>query len=150
MTGGKSGGGGTTTDAPAGDYTQVTRSIRVTVRAAFLADRSRPDEHEYFWAYTVTIANEGSRRVQLLKRTWHITDAAGRTQHVHGLGVIGEQPVLDPGACFEYTSGTPLGTATGFMRGLYHMIEADSGAAFDVEIPAFSLDSPHQAATRLN
>jgi len=150
MPGDKSAGGTTEGDATPGDYTQVTHDIRVTVRPAFLEDRSRPEEREFFWAYTVVIANEGRRRVQLLKRTWHIIDAAGRTQHVHGLGVVGEQPVLDPGERFEYTSGTPLGTASGFMSGLYHMVEAETGAMFDVVIPTFSLDSPHQEATRLN
>jgi ApaG protein len=132
------------------DYTQITRGIRVSVTPAFLDDRSRPEEREFFWAYTVTITNEGAITVQLLKRTWHITDATGRTQSVHGLGVVGEQPVLEPGESFEYTSGTPLGTASGFMRGLYHMVETGSGRQFDVVIPAFSLDSPHQVATRPN
>ena len=131
-------------------YSKVTRGIRVTVLPAFLDDRSRPQEREFFWAYTVTIANEGAIRVQLLKRTWQITDSAGRTQSVHGVGVVGEQPILGPGESFEYTSGTPLSTPSGFMRGTYHMIETETGAAFDVTIPAFSLDSPHEAATRLN
>lgn len=131
------------------EYTETTRGIRVTVTPVFLDDRSRPDEREFFWAYTVVIANEGTSTVQLLKRTWHITDAVGRTQHVHGLGVVGEQPVLQPGERFEYTSGTPLATASGFMRGLYHMVETGTGTRFDVVIPAFSLDSPH-TTTRLN
>jgi ApaG protein len=132
------------------EYSQTTRGIRVSVTPSFLDDRSRPEEQEYFWAYTVTITNEGTTVVQLLKRTWHITDAAGRTQSVQGMGVVGEQPVLGPGEQFEYTSGTPLATPSGFMRGLYHMIETGSGRAFDVVIPAFSLDSPHQQAMRPN
>jgi ApaG protein len=132
------------------DYTAVTHGIRVNVVPSYLDDRSRPDEREFFWAYTVRIANEGNARVQLLRRTWQITDAGGRTQRVHGVGVVGEQPVLAPGESFQYTSGTPLSTPTGFMQGLYHMVETDSGAAFDVVIPAFSLDSPHQAAGRPN
>ena len=89
-------------------------------------------------------ANQGAAPVQLLKRSWMIIDAAGRTQHVHGEGVIGQTPVIEPGATFEYTSGTPLGEPSGFMRGLYHMVDRSSGAAFDVTIPPFSLDSPHQ------
>jgi len=82
--------------------------------------------------------------VQLLRRTWQITDARGKTQRVHGAGVVGEQPLLEPGESYEYTSGTPLDTPSGFMVGAYHMIATGSGETFDVAIPAFSLDSPHQ------
>jgi ApaG protein len=82
--------------------------------------------------------------VQLLRRTWVITDGLGRTQQVHGAGVVGEQPVLEPGESFEYTSGTPLPTPSGFMRGLYHMVATSTGESFDVAIPPFSLDSPYQ------
>lgn len=125
-------------------WTAVTRDVRVTVRTYYLADQSEPDRGHYAWAYRVTIQNEGRRTVQLLKRTWLITDAQGRTQRVHGDGVVGERPVLDPGESFEYTSGTPLATPSGFMRGLYHMVATETAEAFDVEIPGFSLDSPHQ------
>jgi ApaG protein len=125
-------------------FTEVTHDIRVTVRAVYLADQSKPEHGHYVWAYQVTIANEGRRTVQLLKRTWLITDAQGRTQRVHGEGVVGEQPVLDPGESFDYTSGTPLATPSGFMRGTYHMVAGDTGEPFDVAIPSFSLDSPHQ------
>lgn len=125
-------------------FTEVTRDVRVTVRALFLADQSEPERGRYVWAYTVSIANEGRQTVQLLRRSWSITDAQGRTQHVNGEGVVGEQPVLDPGESFEYTSGTPLATPTGFMRGAYHMVVTTTGEAFDVAIPGFSLDSPHQ------
>ncbi len=124
-------------------YTAVTREVRVTVRAMFLDDQSDPAEGRFVWAYRVEIVNEGRVTVQLRQRTWLITDAQGRTQRVHGDGVIGEQPVLEPGEEFHYTSGTPLSTPSGFMRGLYHMVVADSGEAFDVVIPSFSLDSPH-------
>ncbi len=127
------------------DYWRVTRDVRVSVRSFFLADQSRPDENHFVWAYQVKIENQGMEAVQLLRRTWQITDARGRTQHVHGAGVVGEQPLLEPGESFEYTSGTPLETATGFMSGAYHMIVASSGESFDVAIPAFSLDSPHQS-----
>jgi ApaG protein len=125
-------------------FEAITAGVRVTVRAYYLDDQSEPDRGKFVWAYRVTIANEGTHRIQLLKRTWLITDGQGRTQRVHGEGVIGEQPVLAPGERFEYTSGTPLPTPSGFMRGSYHMIETESGAAFDVAIPVFSLDSPHQ------
>ena len=126
-------------------FTEVTRGVRVTVRAFFLADKSDPDRNDYLWAYNVSIANEGRQTVQLLKRSWFITDALGRTQHVRGEGVVGEKPVLDPGESFEYTSSTPLTTPTGFMRGAYHMVVTATGEPFDVAIPVFSLDSPHQA-----
>jgi ApaG protein len=126
-------------------FSETTRDVRVSVRAFYLADQSKPSESHFAWAYRVTIENGGSHTVQLLRRSWEITDGAGRVQHVHGPGVVGEQPVLEPGESFEYTSGTPLATPSGFMRGTYHMIETVSGEAFDVAIPAFSLDSPHQA-----
>jgi ApaG protein len=128
---------------PAEDYSEVTRGVRVTVRTFYLADQSDPGSNHFAWAYRVTIVNEGRNTVQLLKRTWLITDAQGRTQRVHGDGVVGERPVLDPGESFEYTSGTPLATPSGFMRGTYHMVESATGEAFDVAIPSFSLDSPH-------
>jgi ApaG protein len=126
------------------DYSDTTRSIRVSVRAFYLADQSEPDRSHFVWAYRVAIANQGQETVQLLKRSWQITDGLGRTQQVQGEGVVGEQPVLEPGQSFEYTSGTPLSTASGFMRGAYHMVVTATGEAFDVSIPAFSLDSPHQ------
>jgi len=128
-------------------FTAVTRGVRVTIRSFYLADQSEPEEGRHVWAYRVRIANEGRETVQLLKRTWAITDALGRTQHVHGDGVVGEQPVLDPGEAFEYTSGTPLATPSGFMRGMYHMVATATGEAFDATIPPFSLDSPHGQVT---
>lgn len=124
-------------------FRKTTNGITVTVRAFFLADQSTPEDGRYLWAYRVRIVNEGSSTVQLLRRTWLITDAAGRTQRVHGEGVVGERPLLEPGESFEYTSGTPLETPSGFMVGVYHMIVPESGELFDVDIPAFSLDSPH-------
>jgi ApaG protein len=126
------------------DYSQTTRNIRVSVRAFYLADQSAPERSHFVWAYRVAIANEGRETVQLLRRTWLITDGLGRTQQVHGEGVVGEQPVIEPGRSFEYTSGTPLQTPSGFMRGAYHMVVPSTGEAFDIAIPAFSLDSPHQ------
>jgi ApaG protein len=125
-------------------YDSETHHIRVTVRPAFLPDQSAPEENYYFWAYTVNIRNEGAETVQLRTRHWRITDASGRVQEVRGVGVIGEQPVLKPGQSFEYTSGTPLSTPSGIMVGSYRM-ESASGETFDVAIPAFSLDSPHEA-----
>ena len=127
------------------DYSKTTAGIRVSVRSFYLEDQSRPEEAHFVWAYRVAIANESARTVQVLRRTWRITDARGRTQHVHGAGVVGEKPVLEPGESFEYTSGTPLETPSGFMVGTYHLVATDTGEAFDVAIPAFSLDSPHQS-----
>jgi len=126
-------------------FTATTRDIRVSVRAFYLADQSQPEQSHFVWAYRVTIENLGARTVQLLRRSWEITDGQGRVQQVNGPGVVGEQPVLEPGESFEYTSGTPLSTPSGFMRGTYGMVEPDIGEEFDVAIPAFSLDSPHQA-----
>lgn len=128
----------------AGDYSQTTRGIRVIVRPFYLEDQSEPEANHFVWAYRVKIENRGDVAVQLLRRTWQITDAHGRVQHVHGAGVVGEQPLLEPGEAFEYTSGTPLETPSGFMTGAYHMMVAASGESFDVAIPTFSLDSPHQ------
>lgn len=125
-------------------YSATTRGVRVTVRAFYLEDQSEPERARFVWAYRVEIANEGMVTVQLQARTWHITDGQGRNQRVHGDGVVGEQPTLEPGEAFEYTSGTPLPTPSGFMRGVYHMVETVSGEAFDAAIPPFSLDSPHQ------
>lgn len=124
-------------------YRSETRNIRITVQPAYLAEQSSPDENYYFWSYTVNIRNEGDETVQLRTRYWRITDATGRVQEVRGVGVVGEQPVLKPGESFEYTSGAPLPTPSGFMVGTYRM-ELPSGETFEVDIPAFSLDSPHQ------
>ncbi len=123
-------------------YDKTTRAIHVTVRPTFLEDQSSPDENYYVWAYRVQIENQGSETVQLRDRYWRITDGFGRVQEVRGPGVIGEQPVLKPGERFEYTSGTPLATPSGIMLGTYRM-ETETGESFEVEIPAFSLDSPH-------
>ena len=124
-------------------YAEITRSIKITVKPVYLEDQSSPSENHYVWAYHIRIDNEGSRTVQLINRYWRITDALGRTQEVRGAGVVGEQPVLHPGETFEYTSGTPLSTPTGFMVGTYEM-EASDGERFDVKVPLFSLDSPYQ------
>ena len=126
-------------------FSETTRDIRVSVRSFFLDDQSQPDDRQFVWAYRVRIENHGAESVKLLRRSWQITDAVGRTQHVDGEGVVGEQPLLEPGEAFEYTSGTPLETPTGFMKGAYQMVATRSGERFDVRIPAFSLDSPHQA-----
>jgi ApaG protein len=124
-------------------YSALTRSIHVTVQPSYLDDQSSPQENHYVWAYHVRIENRGSETVQLRNRHWRITDSFGRVQEVRGPGVVGEQPVLKPGEAFEYTSGTPLSAPSGIMVGSYRM-ESERGEQFDVAIPAFSLDSPHE------
>ncbi len=123
-------------------YEQTTRGVTIRVAPQYLEEQSAPEAGQFMWAYTVTIANDGPETVQLLRRHWIITDALGRTQEVEGEGVVGEQPLLRPGEEFEYTSGAPLPTATGFMGGSYLMRTQD-GEDFRAAIPSFSLDSPH-------
>ncbi|MDE1939206.1 MAG: Co2+/Mg2+ efflux protein ApaG, partial [Alphaproteobacteria bacterium] len=124
-------------------YERTTRGIKVAVKPAYLDDQSDPDDGQYLWSYTVVIENKGSETVQLISRYWHITDGEGRVQEVRGPGVVGAQPVLAPGQVFQYTSGCPLPTASGYMTGKYQMRSA-SGEAFEAEIPAFILESPHE------
>ena len=121
-------------------YTAITHDIQISVIPEFLPDRSEPSKDRFFWSYTIEIVNLGRVRVQLISRYWQITDANGRIEEVRGLGVVGEQPVLEPGETFRYTSGCPLTTPGGIMTGTYQMID-DTERSFDVEIPAFSLDS---------
>jgi ApaG protein len=122
-------------------YKSVTRDIAVTVSPRFLPERSSAEKNLYFWEYTIGISNLGVTTVQLKTRHWRITDSFGRSQEVRGPGVVGEEPVLEPGASFEYTSGVPLPTPSGFMVGSYGMV-TPQGEHFDIAIPAFSLDSP--------
>lgn len=123
-------------------YERITRNIAVSVAPRFVAEESRPRENRYFWAYTVEIANQGDIAVQLKSRYWNITDSAGRVQEVRGPGVVGEQPIINPGAVFRYTSGCPLSTPDGIMVGSYQMVD-ENGQSFEIDIPAFPLDSPH-------
>ena len=133
-------------NAPKTAYSAVTRKIEVKVAPRFLSDRSSPENGYFFWAYTITLSNHGNETVQLKTRHWQITDALGRLQEVRGAGVVGEEPVLKPGEHYEYTSGVPLPTPSGFMTGSYGMVTA-TGEPFDIEIPAFSLDTPLAART---
>lgn len=125
----------------AGMYKAVTRDVQVTVIPDYRDDRSEPDHGRYFWAYTIEVTNLGVAAVQLVSRHWIITDGEGRIEEVKGLGVVGEQPMLQHGETFRYTSGCPLPTPSGFMVGTYRMVD-DRGQAFDIAIPAFSLDLP--------
>ena len=122
-------------------YTKTTKKISITVSSYYLEEQSEPDDQHFVWAYQVTINNLGKEIVQLKNRYWKIIDSNGTKQEVKGKGVIGEQPILNPGEKFEYTSGTPLTTPSGFMEGHYEM-ETKDGSKFEASIPQFSLDSP--------
>ncbi len=119
----------------------TTRGVRVEVRTAYVPERSSPESSQYFFAYRIRISNVGDETVQLLSRHWIISDGDGNTEHVKGPGVVGEQPVLEPGEAFEYTSFCPLPTPIGSMQGTYRMVTA-GGSAFDAEIAPFSLAVP--------
>jgi ApaG protein len=121
-------------------YRSITRQIEVIASPRFVSERSSPSKGYYFWAYKIEIKNLGGETVQLKTRHWKITDANGKLQEVKGAGVVGEEPVLKPGETYDYTSGVPLQTPSGFMLGTYGMVTA-GGERFDIDIPAFSLDS---------
>ena len=127
-------------------YSEITRSIKITVRPFYLEQHSSPADGRYVWAYHVRIENGGDQTVQLRNRHWRITDERGRVEEVRGPGVVGEQPTLAPGESFEYTSSCPLTTPSGFMVGDYEM-ETPTGERFLVQIPVFSLDLPHSATS---
>ena len=124
-------------------YAETTEHITIIVEPFYLDEQSEPADSHFVWAYHVRIENNSERVVQLKTRYWRIIDSLGTVQEVRGDGVVGEQPVLGPGTSFEYTSGTPLSTPSGIMAGTYQMKPTD-GDCFDVTIPTFSLDSPHQ------
>ena len=120
----------------------VTRGIRVRVEAEYAPDRSQPLRNQWFFLYTIEITNESDETVQLLSRHWIITDAMGDVQEVRGPGVVGEQPVLEPGESFRYTSGCPLTTPFGSMHGTYQMVTGKR-EVFDIEIAPFTLSEPY-------
>jgi ApaG protein len=120
----------------------VTSGVRVAVRARFIPERSNPGDGEWFFAYTIRIANESDRTVQLLSRHWVITDAEGKVEEVRGPGVVGQQPILGPGQAFEYTSACPLPTSFGVMQGTYQMV-TPAGDHFEIAIAPFSLHEPY-------
>lgn len=120
----------------------VTRNIRVHVETEYDPGRSDPQRNQWFFLYTVRLVNEGRERVQLISRHWIITDAMEKVEEVRGPGVVGKQPVLEPGESFEYTSMCPLTTPFGSMRGAYQMI-TDRQEHFEVEIPVFTLTEPY-------
>ncbi len=122
-------------------YRSITHNIEVAVEPFYLADKSDPEEARYVWGYRVTIANRSEDPIQVLARHWRITDGQGRIEEVRGPGVVGEQPELNPGDSFQYTSGCPLRTPSGFMAGSY-TVRNGAGDFFEIDIPAFSLDLP--------
>ncbi|MEE8428629.1 MAG: Co2+/Mg2+ efflux protein ApaG [Gammaproteobacteria bacterium] len=115
--------------------------ITVEVQTAYIEGQSMPEQGRYVFAYTITIRNDGNVTAKLLTRHWIITDSNGKIQEVHGEGVVGEQPKLQPGESFQYTSGTMIGTPVGSMHGSYQML-TDDGVEFDAEIPPFTLSVP--------
>jgi ApaG protein len=121
----------------------ITRGIVVSVEPTYLEAHSSPGNSRYLWAYRVTIDNLGQETVQLRSRHWMITNARGEFTEIKGAGVVGEQPILEPGESYAYTSGAPLNTPSGMMGGSYQM-ESGTGEQFDIEIPTFSLDRPNQ------
>jgi ApaG protein len=122
-------------------YETVTRGIRITVQPEYMPDRSDPGANNFLFAYHITIHNEGDVPVKLLSRHWIITDGSGKQEQVRGPGVVGEQPHLQPGEGFRYTSACPLPTPVGSMQGSFQMV-TDSGEAFDAAIRPFTLASP--------
>ena len=127
-------------------YSNVSNSIMVMAQPIYLEEESLPLQNKFFWAYQITIKNKSEDVVVLRRRHWFITDANGTMQEVEGRGVVGQEPSLKPGESFTYTSGALLSTPSGIMMGNYQM-EAATGEKFEVGIPAFSLDSPHEKHT---
>jgi ApaG protein len=125
----------------------VTRNIRVSVETEYAPGRSNPAQSQWFFLYTIRLKNEGRETVQLMSRHWIITDAMGDVKEVRGPGVVGKQPVLEPGATFEYTSGCELTTPFGSMRGTYQMETVNDKAVkkehFEIQIPPFTLTEPY-------
>jgi len=120
---------------------KVKCEISIEVATDYVDDQSEPDSNRYVFAYTITIANLGNIPARLLSRHWVITDANGKVQEVSGDGVVGEQPYLNPGEQFRYSSGAVLETPVGAMQGRYRM-EANNGVSFDAPIPPFTLAVP--------
>jgi len=126
-------------------YEAETAGLVVRVEPQFLPHESDPEGNRYVWAYTIEIENRSADTVQLLSRHWRIMDENGLTQEVRGPGVVGQQPVLAPGGSFRYTSACPLAAPSGVMVGSYSMLRVSKGEEFDIAVPAFPLDSPHNA-----
>jgi ApaG protein len=119
-------------------YREITREIEIVVEPSYAPEQSQPARGQYFFIYTIRITNQSQTATQLLTRHWVITDGNGDVREVKGPGVVGEQPVIEPGASYEYSSYCPLPTPTGNMRGTYRMMD-ENGAQYDVKIPLFFL-----------
>lgn len=122
-------------------HAETTCGVTVRVSVSYLPEQSEPTRGRWFWAYHIRLENAGDRTVQLLSRHWIITDGRGARHTVEGEGVVGEQPLIEPGASFDYVSGCPLATSSGAMQGSYRMVD-DSGTTFDIAIPRFALHAP--------
>ena len=125
-------------------FEQRTKDVIVRVEPEFLAEQSSVSDSRFIWAYTVEIDNQGDKDLQVTERFWQIADSRGQVQEVRGAGVVGEQPTIKSGEIFRYTSGAPLTAPSGMMRGTYR-VESPDGESYDIDIPAFVLDSPHEA-----
>lgn len=124
-------------------YEQETAGLVVRVEPNYLPGESEPAERRFVWAYAVEIENRSGARVQLLSRYWRITDESGLTQEVRGAGVVGQQPVIEPGQTYAYASACPLTTPTGVMVGTYTMRDLANEERFEIAIPPFALESPY-------
>jgi len=124
-------------------FERRTHDVIVRVESDYLDDQSSPAESRFIWAYTVEIENQSDTDLTVVERCWQIADSRGQVQNVRGAGVVGEQPVVKPGETFRYTSGAPLSAPSGMMLGNYSM-QTPEGERFDVDIPPFLLDSPHE------
>lgn len=122
-------------------YQATTVGVTVRVAVSYLAEQSDPSAGRWFWSYHIRLENGGTKAVQLLSRQWHIVDGRGLVQQVIGDGVVGEMPLIAPGSSFDYVSGCPLTTPSGWMEGSYQMVDED-GDAFDAAIPRFALIGP--------
>ncbi len=130
-------------DAVIPHYEQRTDDVIVRVEPEFLAEQSNPSDSRYIWAYTVEIDNQSGRDLTVTDRFWQIADSSGQVQEVRGAGVVGETPIVKSGETFRYTSGAPLTAPSGMMRGSYTM-RTENGESFDIAVPTFLLDSPHE------
>lgn len=126
-------------------FEQETSGVMVRVEPRYLPEESAPEKGRYVWSYTIEIENRSAEPVQLISRFWRITDENGITQEVRGPGVVGEQPIIEPGASYRYSSAAPLAAPSGMMIGAYSMQRLGDGKGFDIAVPAFALDSPHQS-----
>jgi ApaG protein len=124
---------------------ETTGDVTVRVSVSFLPEQSDPGRGRWFWSYHIRIENGGRQPVRLVSREWIIADGRGGRHDVKGDGVVGEQPLIEPGSAFDYVSGCPLSTPTGWMEGLYHLVRAD-GTAFAAAIPRFPLSAPAVAS----